>query len=98
MRITAAIFAGLGLAMMGALPAAAQGAKIYPVHTSHNYCPAGMQPVTMDGTICCGKPNQGHTYQQAMAHPVKKIKKVHKKHRVRHVQAVDCPIGEKGCR
>lgn len=96
MRIRAAVIAGLGVAMLGALPASANGPKIYPVHTSHNYCPAGLQPVTMDGTICCGKPNQGHSYQAVMSHPVKKKKKA--VHKVRHVKAVDCPIGEKGCR
>ncbi|MEP4197532.1 MAG: hypothetical protein ABJL99_18065 [Aliishimia sp.] len=95
MRIRAAIFAGLGLAIMGALPASAEGPKIYPVNTGHNYCPAGLQPVSMDGTICCGVPNQGYSYQSVMSHPVKKIHKVRK---VRHVRAVDCPIGEKGCR
>ncbi len=92
MRIRAAIFAGLGLAMLG-LPATAEGPRIYPVHTAHNYCPEGLQPVSMDGTICCGKPNQKHSYQAMMSHPVKK-----KVHKVRHVRAVDCPIGEKGCR
>lgn len=96
MRLRAAVLAGLGLAMTGAVSASAEGPRIYPVHTSHNFCPAGLQPVSMDGSICCGKPNQPHSYQAMMSHPVKK--KAKKVHRVRHVKAADCPIGEKGCR
>lgn len=31
------------------------------VHAYHapNYCPAGLQPVTIGGVVCCGKPNAG---------------------------------------
>lgn len=29
----------------------------YP--TKNNYCPAGLQPVTIGGEICCGVPNAG---------------------------------------
>lgn len=31
------------------------------VHAYHapNYCPAGLQPVTVGGVICCGTPNAG---------------------------------------
>ena len=90
MRIKAAIFAGLGMALLG-VPALADQPRIYPVHTNGNYCPAGLQPVTMDGTICCGRPSQEHSYQSVMSHPVRK-----KVHRVRHA-AADCPIGTKGC-
>jgi hypothetical protein len=89
MRIKAVLTTGTALLLSAGIAAAEP--KIYPVHTAHNFCPAGLQPVTMDGTICCGKPNQGHSYQAAMSHPVKKKK------RVRHVAAADCPIGQKGC-
>ncbi|MDU8913987.1 hypothetical protein [Aestuariicoccus sp. MJ-SS9] len=27
-----------------------------------NYCPEGLQPVTMGGVICCGTPNAGAYY------------------------------------
>ncbi len=31
----------------------------YP--SKHNYCPAGLQPVTIGGVICCGQPTH-HGY------------------------------------
>jgi len=64
------------------LAAAAFGkeAKIYAYHGAGNYCPAGLQPVTINGAICCGTPNAG-SYQQAMMHPTPRKKHVHvKKH------------------
>ena len=89
MHITRAMVGAVGLTLLTSLPAVA--GKVYPVHTAHNFCPTGLQPVTMDGTICCGKPNQDVSYQSVMSHPVKK-------HKVHRVQQSDCPIGEKGCR
>lgn len=91
MRIKTGAVAGLSVLVLSVGMASAQP-RIYPYHSSENFCPAGMQPVTMDGVICCGKPNQSHSYQAMMAHPVKK------KHRaVRHSSRADCPIGTKGC-
>ena len=96
MRFTKVIVAAAALALVAPLAAQAGGGnKIYAYHSSHNFCPAGLQPVTMDGTICCGRPNQSMTYQQVMAHPVAKKKRVHRV--VRHVRRSDCPIGTKGC-
>ena len=88
MHITHTWIGAAALTIMTTLPAAA--GNIYPVHTSHNFCPAGLQPVTMDGTICCGTPNQSVRYQSMMAQGSTK-------HRPRAQQS-DCPIGEKGCR
>ncbi|MEM8981019.1 MAG: hypothetical protein AAGD04_16170 [Pseudomonadota bacterium] len=34
-----------------------------------NLCPFGSQPVTVDGTISCGVPNQTLTYQQMLRNP-----------------------------
>ena len=68
------------------------GPKIYAVHSKHNFCPAGLQPVTMDGTICCGRPNQSMSYQQVMAHPQRAAKRHYRSARV------SCPAGEKGCK
>lgn len=31
-------------------------AAVWAYPTSANYCPAGLQPVTIGGVICCGKP------------------------------------------
>ncbi len=81
------------LAAVVAAPAAAEGPKIYAVPSHGNYCPSGLQPITMNGVICCGKPNQSQTYQQVMRHPVPKAR-----HNVRHMRTVGtCPEGVKGC-
>jgi len=34
-----------------------------------NLCPFGAQPVTVDGTISCGVPNQELSYQQMLKNP-----------------------------
>ena len=83
------------LAAVVAAPAAAQGPKIYAYGASANYCPSGLQPITMNGVICCGQPNQNQSYQQVMRHPVPK--KRHVTH-LRHSRVVDtCAEGVKGC-
>jgi len=92
--LTAATFG-----LMAALPqtAAAGEAKIYPYQTSVNYCPAGLQPVTISGVICCGVPNQHVSYQSMKAHPVAQ-KKVHRKvHHATYSARAHCPVGTKGC-
>ena len=78
--LAAAILASL------ALPAAAdaQGPNVYAYATHQNFCPAGLQPVTIDGTICCGQPNQAITYQQAKTHPV--VRRHVPQRSVRHVR------------
>lgn len=99
MRISTAIAVAAGLCALGATASvadghAAHGPKIYPYHTSANYCPEGLQPVTISGVICCGTPNQKHSYQAMMSHPVKKVAKKKKVHRT---ASKDCPVGTKGC-
>mmetsp|Transcript_5247 Transcript_5247/g.9640 ORF Transcript_5247/g.9640 Transcript_5247/m.9640 type:complete len:96 (+) Transcript_5247:62-349(+) len=92
MRFSKVLTAAATFTLMGAVSALADMPKVYAVHSQHNYCPAGLQPVTISGVICCGRPNQTMSYQQVMAHPVAK-----KKH-VRHVRrASSCRVGEKGC-
>ena len=77
-KLAAAAFT---LVAFSAAPAMAQEAKIYAFHGAGNYCPAGLQPVTINGTVCCGTPNAG-SYQQAMMHPTPRKKHVHvKKHK-----------------
>ena len=90
-----ALVAALGLAAIMPQTASAD-AKIYPYKTSQNYCPTGLQPVSINGVICCGTPNQHVSYQSAMSHPVAK-KKVHKVKRKTYHARADCPIGTKGC-
>lgn len=92
------IAAGLGLAMMSGTAAADghsnNGPRIYAYKGGANYCPEGLQPVTISGVICCGTPNQSISYQQALAHPRAKKKHV----RARSVSArADCQVGTKGC-
>lgn len=84
---------GTAMAALWAMPAAAE-ARIYPYASAVNYCPAGLQPITIDGTICCGTPNQNISYQAAKAQPAGK-KAVRQK--VRRVAKVYCPEGMKGC-
>ena len=89
-----------GIGMMMATMAPTQGAaqpKIYAYHGA-NYCPAGFQPVQINGVICCGKPNQHGSYSQALAHPMPKKKHVvRKKHRPVYSARAHCPVGTKGC-
>lgn len=73
-----------------AAQASSQGAKIYP-HHGENFCPAGLQPVTISGVVCCGQPNQNISYQQAKmtAAPRKVVK--------RYKAQSNCTVGTKGC-
>ncbi|KIN61657.1 hypothetical protein Z945_2650 [Sulfitobacter noctilucae] len=96
MRLITGALTGLGLMMASMLPTqVAAEAKIYPYHAA-NYCPAGLQPITISGVICCGQPNQHMSYNQMMAHPVAK-KKVHKVRRVVRSARPTCLPGTKGC-
>jgi hypothetical protein len=70
--------------------------NVYPVHTKSNYCPAGLQPVTISGSISCGAPNTAVTYRQMMTHP--QTVRVQKKRSAYHRSAVpSCAVGTKGC-
>jgi hypothetical protein len=74
-------------------PALAGGVGTYAYESRDNFCPVGLQPVTLNGVICCGVPNQEQTYQEAMRHPVTQVT-----HRVRSARAhLSCPPGMKGC-
>lgn len=84
--------AGLGLAVacVSGTPGFATGTepvKVYPYQASQNFCPAGLQPVSVDGSTSCGIPDQKITYQQAQSHGTRKSP----------TKARDCPIGAKGC-
>lgn len=94
MPFTKVMTAAAAFVVLGAGASLAQdqaGPKIYAYSSHQNFCPAGLQPVTIDGTICCGRPNQGISYQQALAHSVAK------KRHVRRVKQSSCPVGTKGC-
>ena len=93
MRFISSIAAALTVAAIAG-PAIAEEPKIYPYPSAHNYCPQGLQPVTISGVICCGTPNQSMTYQQVKAHPVQRTRQ----HRAPVViGAQTCREGEKGC-
>lgn len=98
MRLKTAALAGFGMMMAAVMPGqVAAEAKIYPYHGA-NYCPAGYQPVQINGVICCGQPNQSGSYSQALAHPVKKkVRHVRKKHAPVYSARAHCAAGTKGC-
>ncbi len=77
------------LAALTALSAHAQEARLYPVPTNANYCPAGLQPVTINGAICCGQPNTNVTWYYMKKHPVQRATYT--------PRYSNCPEGVKGC-
>ncbi|WP_206076962.1 hypothetical protein [Palleronia sediminis] len=72
MKSFAATAALAAIALTAAVPAgASSGVPLYAFNPTHeNYCPAGLRPSTIDGTILCGQPNQALGYRQMMQHPV----------------------------
>lgn len=88
MRLTAIVAAALATAALPALAAPGDGPRLYPVPSAANYCPAGLQPITIDGSICCGQPNTHVTWYEMKRHPVR---------RARYTPADACPEGQKGC-
>lgn len=94
MRVMTAIATAAGLLSAGLAGQVSAELKVYAYPSSANYCPAGLQPVTLGGAICCGTPNQTMTYAEVKAHPVQRH------HRVvtpRRSARVPCPVGTKGC-
>lgn len=92
MSITKSIVAGAALALIGSA-GLADGPKVYPYASSENYCPDGLQPVSISGVICCGTPNTKQSYQSAMAHTSGKKKM--RRHKARSIDT--CAEGVKGC-
>ncbi|WP_428926006.1 hypothetical protein [Marinibacterium sp. SX1] len=60
---------------------------IYATGSSVNYCPSGLQPVSVDGTTSCGTPNQQVTYAQAKQTPYRRS----------YGNSYSCAVGAKGC-
>ena len=67
--------------------------KVYRVPTTANYCPQGLQPVTISGSISCGRPTERVTYQQMLQTP----KRVVKRKTYRRSARPTCRPGVKGC-
>ena len=91
------------LALAGAMVLAGSGAAlaadvlVHP-YKAENLCPAGLQPVTVGGVICCGQPNTSGPYiDRAGGHRnVHKVKRVATK---RHYEPRYYTVeGEKGVR
>lgn len=85
--ISAACLAAVGLA--GA--AQAEGPKVYAYSGVPNLCPNNTQPITINGIICCGTPNQTMTYQQVKGGWAPRASTQSRGKRM------VCPEGEKGC-
>lgn len=98
MRLTTAIAAAVGLLSAGLAGQASAEPKVYAYPSSANYCPAGLQPVTLGGAIGCGTPNQPMTYAEVKAHPVVyRHRHPHRAVTLRRSARVPCPVGAKGC-
>jgi hypothetical protein len=70
------ISAVFGAALLGAAPAlawsdgpmgqpATNEIAVWAYPSAHNFCPAGLQPVTIGGVVCCGQP----THYGYSSHP-----------------------------
>ena len=96
MGLLSSLAAGFALAVF-ASPGFAEGQRVYAYESGANYCPTGLQPVSLNGVICCGQPNQVKSYQQVKAHPVRKKIRHHRATQVSARAHLDCPVGAKGC-
>ena len=83
------VFAALAVAVLGT-PVLAGGPRVYAYEGVANYCPAGLQPVSINGAICCGDPNQAQSYQQAQRHAATRIRSARAGYGA-------CQPGQKGC-
>jgi len=80
MTLRTIVKTALSAAALIVAPTLLSAGNVYPYPTAVNYCPAGLQPVTANGVICCGVPNRKVSYADVMRHPVTKTK-VHKARR-----------------
>ena len=95
MRILPSILTAAALVTASA-PAIADSMKYYPYH-GHNFCPAGLQPISMGGVICCGTPNTHVTYREMMRHPVRSHSQPVAFLDKGQVRSPVCQEGQKGC-
>jgi len=64
-KIVGIAVSGLFLSAGAAL---AEGPRVY-AYPGENFCPTGLQPVTISGVISCGTPNQKVSYSAMKATP-----------------------------
>lgn len=71
----------------------------YSYRAGANYCPAGLEPVSIAGEVSCGTPNQPRTYQQMLAHPKPAAPRhpVAKRTTYGRSAVPLCGVGMKGC-
>lgn len=95
MSVTRSIAMALAVSLAG--PAAFAGeVQLYPYSSKENFCPSGLQPISLNGVICCGRPTADQSYQSVMAHPVRqRVQTVRRSKPAR--QTNTCQEGEKGC-
>lgn len=93
MKRSVFLAAAMTVGVFGAGAAQAQ-VTLYPYATNENYCPTGLQPVVLNGVICCGQPTTSMTYQQVMAQPKRAKVKVKKR---QYSARAYCQEGTKGC-
>ncbi len=77
------------------VPKTSTPTKVYPVPSKSNFCPQGLQPVTISGVISCGSPTTTVTYNQMLAHPKPARAKRHVTYH--HSARPTCTPGLKGC-
>lgn len=81
----------MAIAAIGAAsPVLAQGPGVFAYESHANFCPTGLQPVSINGVVCCGTPNREQSYQKALRHPVASHVRSARAHQ-------SCPAGVKGC-
>ncbi|SPJ25316.1 hypothetical protein [Palleronia abyssalis] len=87
------IAAAVGLAGLAA-PALAEvhPPAVFAYTTHENYCPNGLQPVTINGIVSCGTPNQPITYRQVMTHPVQRTHPPRKAMRSHYQRSTGIPL------
>ncbi len=72
---------------------------VYSYKSGANYCPAGLEPVSIAGEVSCGRPNQQKTYQQMLVHPTPRTARgpAAKPKTYHRVPQSPCQVGMKGC-
>jgi hypothetical protein len=62
----------LSISLVLSAGAAMAEQTLYPVESVDNFCPAGLRPVTHNGEVYCGIPNQEMTYNAVMSQRIKR--------------------------
>lgn len=74
----AALLLGTGAALADGHKAKAKGGVLVHPYHAENLCPAGLQPVTVMGVICCGTPNTHAAYVDRPGGKRKAVRHTHR--------------------